>query len=399
MAQQQVARIQFEGLQKTKTTYLAQFVETAIGENIDSVKLEMDRQRLTNLEVLANATVTVDGTEEGAIVTFKCQEVSTLLPLFNFGGVEDNLWFLLGMSEANLFGKGHKFTAFYQYYDRSSVFTSLRLDRIRQSNWGLLLNFVKWGTEEPLFFDDGTAFYDYDNFTYGAGALYYFNFLSTLEMSTAYFTEEYNRVDDAPIEGAPDREMTHKQLFKVIHYLQKVNYHYFYLDGVSNTLNAETVVSYDGDPLFGIVFDDFRWFRRLGMRGNLANRWRFGIASNHDTPFAPFVLDSYVNIRGVGNRVDRGSAMFIMNNEYRHAVVDWNKVAAQVVAFSDFGTWRSPGGTLAEMVDPDSFEWFAGGGIRLIHKEIFNAILRIDYGIDVFYPRRNGFVIGVGQYF
>ena len=70
-----------------------------------------------------------------------------------------------------------------------------------------------------------------------------------------------------------------------------------------------------------------------------------------------------------------------------------------MVAFSDFGTWRSPGGTLAEMVDPDSFEWFAGGGIRLIHKEIFNAILRIDYGVDVFYPRRNGFVIGVGQYF
>ncbi|MEM9325775.1 MAG: POTRA domain-containing protein [Bacteroidota bacterium] len=396
---QEIRGIRFEGLKKTKVDYLAQFVKSKPGIRLDSTLLEQDRQRLANLEMLANATFEVATSDGKAEVTFMCTEVATLLPLFNFGGVEGNVWFLLGMSEANLRGEGHKFFGFYQYYDRSSVSTSLFLDRLNRSNWGLLLNFVKWGTTEPLFFDDGTATFDYDNFTYGAGAVYHFSFLSNLELSTAYFTEEYNRVDNAPIEGAPDRAKTRKQLYKVIHRLNKLNYHYYYLKGFSHTLNVEMVSSWDGDPGFQIVFNDFRVFHRTQNRGNIANRVRAGISTNRDNPFAPFVLDSYVNIRGVGNRVDRGTAMFIMNNEYRQTVYDRNWLAAQVVGFSDFGTWRSPGGDFSELVDRDSFEWFVGGGIRLIHKKIFNAIARIDYGVDMKQPRRNGFVIGVGQYF
>ena len=391
--------IVFEGLQKTRLGYIEQFVQSRVGDEADSLQLEFDRQRLANLEMMANAELAVEQSAGGVTVTFTVQEVRTLLPLFNFGGVEDNIWFLLGMSEANVFGQGHKFFAFYQYYDRSSVSISLFLDRMRGTRWGLLLNFVKWGTEEPLFFDGGTAFYDYDNFNYGAGTVYHFNFLSNIELSTAYFSEEYNRIDEAPIEGAPIRAKTHKQLFKVIHRLNKLNYHFFYIRGIQHTINAESVLSYDGDPAFYIAFNDFRVFHRVGDRGNAANRIRLGIASNQDSPFAPFVLDSYVNIRGVGNRVDRGSAMAIMNNEFRHTVIERPRVAAQVVGFSDFGTWRSPGGELSELVDPDNFEWFAGGGVRLIHKEIFNAIFRIDYGFDVLTPRRSGFVIGIGQYF
>ena len=65
-----------------------------------------------------------------------------------------------------------------------------------------------------------------------------------------------------------------------------------------------------------------RSFKRFGEKGNLAMRLRLAISTNNDTPFAPFVVDSHVNLRGVGNRIDRGTAQVVFNSEYRHTVHD-----------------------------------------------------------------------------
>ena len=60
-------------------------------------------------------------------------------------------------------------------------------------------------------------------------------------------------------------------------------------------------------PDFVIGFNDFSYFARVGERGNWANRLRLGLSSNMDTPFAPFAVDNNLNIRGVGNTIDRGT--------------------------------------------------------------------------------------------
>ncbi len=391
--------IQFEGLKKTRGTYLVQFIESKVGSSVDSVRLEGDRQRLANLEMFSDAKYDLAVGESGWIVRFILFERQTIIPLFNFGGVRDNFWFQFGVAEANLFGRGNKLSLYYQYYDRSSISTYLVLDRIRGSRWGWILNLVRWGTIEPLFFSDGTGLYQYTNNNLGTGLLYHFDFISKVELSTALFTEEYVREDDFPIAEAPQRARTTKQLIKVIFSVDKLNYYYFQLAGVSNTLNTEAVYSYDGDPDFYIVFDEFRLFHRFSQQVNNALRFRAGISSNDVGPFAPFVLDSYLNIRGVGNRVDRGTAMFIVNEELRLTVFDRANLAAQTVGFADFGTWRNPGGTLSDLSKARNFEWYAGGGVRLIHKKYHNAILRIDYAIDVQTPANQGFVIGLGQYF
>lgn len=398
-AQVYISNIEISGINKTKPQYLTQFIDLRPGDVLDSGRLEENRQRLVNLEILSDVRFEIDQNGSDATVTFNCSEVKTLLPLFNFGGVRENFWFLIGATEVNLGGRGNKLLGYYQYYDRSSVVSTLTLDRIRRSKWGLQFNYVKWSTVEPLFFEAGTATYDYDNFTYGIGALYHTDFKNTIEFNTSYFSEEYNRVDENFVEGAPQRAKTHKQLFKLIYRSNHLNYHFWYVSGISNTTNMEAVVSYDGDPDFHIVFHDFQAFWLQGRRGNFANRIRLGASTNRRSPFAPFVLDSYVNIRGVGNRVDRGTAMIIINNEYRHTLFEWNKIASQGVLFSDWGTWRGPGGQLDDLTDSDNFQWFAGGGLRLIHKEIYNAVLRIDYGINLLYRSSSGFVIGVGQYF
>ena len=124
-----------------------------------------------------------------------------------------------------------------------------------------------------------------------------------------------------------------------------------------------------------------------------------GLSSNHESPFAPFVLDSYLNIRGIGNRVDRGTGALILNMEYRHSLLEKERIAIQGVVFSDTGSWRNPGGNLDDFSNPDNFVLFAGGGLRFIHKKIYNAILRVDYGFNLQERQVNGFVLGVGQYF
>ena len=42
---------------------------------------------------------------------------------------------------------------------------------------------------------------------------------------------------------------------------------------------------------------------------------------------------------------------------------------------------------------------FTGLGVRFIHKTIFNAILRLDYGFNVQDFNHHGLVFGIGQYF
>ncbi|MFT4833387.1 MAG: outer membrane protein insertion porin family, partial [Flavobacteriaceae bacterium] len=187
-------------------------------------------------------------------------------------------------------------------------------------------------------------------------------------------------------------------LVKVMVEHDRSNWFYYFRDGWQHQLHAQTVYTVD-EPSFYIAFNDLKYYERVGQRGNFASRLRMGLSSNQESPFAPFVLDSYLNIRGVGNRVDRGTGSVVLNLEYRHTFLESKKIALQAVAFSDLGTWRNPGGSLNDFAEVENIQSFAGFGVRAIHKEIFNAILRLDYGVDLQDLSRSGFVVGIGQYF
>lgn len=398
---QTIESVSFKGLKKTDHSFLEKFLNFEIGDQLDSSLVETTRQNLANLEVLYDAQFDIKETKGGVEIIFDCQELFSLLPILNFGGIDDNLWFQAGFVESNLMGKGHKLIAYYQYYDRHSfvVYSSFR--RIFNTNWDVNINLVKWSTLEPLFFSEGLTYYNYDNYTGGLTATKNFSFNSKLEFGGALFQERYNKAINqiSEITPGPESETRNKILIKAIYDINHINYHFFYQDGFSNTTNAESVASLDGDPLFSIVFNDVKYFKRVKNRGNLAFRFRAGLSTNEESPFAPFVLDSYINIRGVGNRVDRGTGMIVLNSEYRHAFIDRNIWAAQGVLYADTGTWRLPGGTMNDFVQPENMELFAGVGLRLIYKKAFNSILRIDYGVDIQNVRSQGYVLGIGQYF
>jgi hypothetical protein len=157
----------------------------------------------------------------------------------------------------------------------------------------------------------------------------------------------------------------------------------------------------DNDLLrnFFIGRNDFEYFKRVGSKGNWANRLRLAYATNDTTPFAPFALDNQLNIRGVGNVVDRGTASVVLNTEYRYTLYDKKWFAMQGNAFIDAGTWQDPGGVLGDLIEGENATLYYGFGIRFIHKRIFNAVFRVDYGFGVGKKANNGIVFGIGQYF
>lgn len=401
-AQLSIKNIDFEGLKKTKPDYLNRFIDSNVNGFLDLETLKKDLQRIKNLNSVAAGSFEVDTIGTQVNIRFQLKEAFTFFPILNFGGIQGNFWYQIGFTDDNWMGRGQKLTAFYQNNDRRDNFNIYyKIPHFKRSRWGASFSLMKWASIEPLYFNDATVFYDYDNLSFGLSALYEIKRNNIVEFGLTYFTENYakNVRHDATITPGPNALEQPKSLVKLNHYKTAIDYHYFYLSGFDNVAILQGVYSFLDNTQFIIFQNDIRYFKRIAKKGNFGTRFRLGIATNVETPFAPFVLDSYVNIRGSGNRIERGTAALVLNLEYRHTIFEQSKYAGQLVAFSDTGSWRNPGGKLKDLFQADGIQQFVGGGIRLIHKLAFNAILRVDYAVNVTDFDQRGVVIGLGQYF
>lgn len=402
VAQKKIANIEFEGLKRTKSSYLEQFLLSREYQPADIANIEQDVQRLKNISSIGNATYRLDTIGDQINLTYQVNELKTLLPIINFGGIEGNVWFQVGFTDINWQGKGHFFNAAYQNNDRRHSWNIYhKIPRINASQWGYSASLARWASREPLYFEEGTVNYDYDNTGIGVTGIRHFGFRRNVEFGGTYFVEKYRRSTIQFLENppGPDELTQPKVLLKTAYREDFLNYHLFYLKGYSWQTLLQHVYNTLDKTWFNSLQFQGRHFARLGHKGNLATRLRLAIASNNETPFAPFVVDSHVNLRGVGNRIDRGTAQLILNIEYRHTLLEREKWGAQVVGFSDLGTWRNPGGELSDIFNTDHFRHFLGGGFRLIYQKVYGAVFRIDYGIDVYNTNQRGLVIGLGQYF
>jgi len=397
-----IQSISFEGAKRNKLSYLNHIAGLNTEENLSREEIELGLQRLKNIASIAEAYYQIDTLKEGLQLNYTIKERQTLLPILNFGGVEGNLWLRAGVIDNNWQGKGHDLLAYYQNTDRRhSGHFFYRNPNVKNSQWGYTFVINKWASLEPVFFDEGTVNYLYDNNGFGFTILRHIDRRRRIEIGSTFFVESYRQADDqflenppGPVEFAPK-----KWLLKLIYNKDFLNYDFFYLTGHDWHLLYQDVFNTYDQTWFKSLRLQSRFFIRPAHKLNLAGRVRLAISTNEDTPFAPFVLDSFVNIRGVGNRIDRGTAQAIFNLEGRYSIFHKQKWASQAVIFSDLGTWRKPGGSFRELVMRKSFRHFVGAGIRLIYPKVYNAIFRIDYGIDIYDANQRGFVIGLGQYF
>lgn len=397
-----VAEIKLEGLKKTKPAALEKLLESKVGMFLDSVLLEKDMTRLKRLPSVSHAYYTVDSLEDKTYnLTFTIEENFTIIPFANlFSSANDDFAFRIGLQEFNFLGSNITLGGFYQLDVFNSYGFSIRAPYLFSNRLGLAFNYNDFTTQEPVFFSDATADYRYSNTGFEVLGMYEFNFKNRMELGFSLFTEDYQYLDGATRPNVPLALNVDKHLFKLIYDYDNITYFYHYLDGFRSNLNFQYVGSSDiALPEFLIGFNDFMYYKRVGANGNWANRLRLGLASNVNSPFAPFTVDNNLNIRGVGNTIDRGTGAIVLNTEYRHTLIDKDWFVLQGNVFIDGGTWRNPGGDFGDFMDSQNLRVYPGVGLRFIHKRIFNAIFRIDYGYGITKDSANGIVFGIGQYF
>jgi len=402
-SEQWISEIRFEGLTRTKASYLQQFIQSQEGSLYQASLVEEDIQSLINVESIGAAKYRIEqAPPDQIILVFELTEVKTLLPIINFGGIKGNFWYQLGFSDNNWNGKGRNIQVYYQSNDkRHNGQLFYREPFIKGGPWGFTASLFKYSSIEPLFFSEGTVHYDYDNYSFGTSLIRHFGLRRNLEAGGTFFIENYKQSADQLLENPPGPKALKqpKILSKLLYREDHRDYDFFYLKGNDWVAQLQNVYNLDDQSWFVSFISEYRHFWRLGRRVNFALRGRLGFSTNTFSPFAPFVADSYVNLRGVGNRIDRGTAQVVINFEYRQTLFDHRQWAAQAVLFSDLGSWRNPGGSLGDLFDSDQFREFAGGGFRLIYKRVYGAVLRIDYGLDIFNRSQRGLVLGFGQYF
>jgi hypothetical protein len=399
--QGKIEKIDFVGLKKTKESFLKKIVLSREQEVLDSIKLDSDVTLMNRLNGVSKSTFLVSKLENGNFnVTYTIIENFSLIPSLQIWTNNEVAAYRLGIYEYNLLGRNITLGGFYQYNNFSSFGVNLSAPQLFSAKWGMDFNLQRISTFEPLFFNGGKANYQYINTALEVLGSYQFDFKNRVKLGINLFEEKYIYKDGLTAPEIPQNLDQDKVLFKSQYIYDDLDYNFYKVKGFKSVFFGQYVFNSSAyQNNFLIAWNDFLYYKHIGSRGNWATRLRFGLSSNDDSPFAPFSLDNNLNLRGVGNIVDRGTGTLVLNTEYRHTIYEKKWFVLQSNVFVDTGSWRKPGGELTDFFESKNLRMFPGVGLRFIHKTIFNAVLRIDYGWGINENGTKGLVFGVGQYF
>lgn len=397
-----IVDVKVQGNKRLKSSFVRLISDAKGGNVLDSTVLEQDIIRLKRLPAVSHAYYQVFHSNDNQYnVFYNIEENFTINPQLNiYTTNNDEFAYRAGLYEFNALGSNIAFGGFYQRDIFDSFGINLRAPFVFNNKIGIALNFQSLTTQEPVFLEEGIADYKYNNTSFEILGLYAFNFQHRAETGVTIFTEDYKYLFGATNDAVPQELVVDKLLFKGVYEYDTLDYYYQYTNGFKSTFNLQYVIaSNETLPDFLIWWNDFQYFLRVGEKGNWASRLRLGLATNADSPFAPFSVDNNLNVRGVGNTIDRGTGVIVLNTEYRYTLLDKPWFVVQGNAFVDAGSWRNPGGDLGDFGDDQNLRVYPGLGLRFIHKKIFNATFRVDYGYGITPSATSGFVFGIGQYF
>ncbi len=398
-----VSSIQTEGNNKTKTSFIQKIIRVKAGDVLDSSKVETDVTRLIRLPSIGHAYFKVKklNSSDSCTLTYYVQENFTIIPYLNvYTSTGGEFAFRAGLQEFNFTGRNITIGGFYQRDIFNSYGAGIKAPYLFSKNLGLEINYQNLSTQEPVYIETDVADYQYTNKSIQLKGLWEINFHHKITLGGSYFTEDYQYLFGKTSNNVPTELKTKKNLFLLEYTYQDIKYYFQYLSGFKSQLTIQNVHSTNTDlPPFIVAFNDFTYYKRIRKKGLWASRLRAGISTNTNSPFAPFSIDNNINIRGVGNKIDRGTAALVFNTEYRHTLYDKKGVIVQSNVFIDSGTWRNPGGTFNDFSASKNIKVSPGLGLRFIHSKIFNAVFRIDYGVGITKDTAHGLVFGVGQYF
>ncbi len=399
-----IYKVDFEGNKRTKTAFLKRLAFVKEESILDSTKIASDIRRLKLLASIANVEYKLEPLGEGKHhLTYIVEENFAIIPGLNISTDNNGEFaFRTSVFDFNFLGRNQIIGGFYSrdVFDSYGVFWEA--PNLFTRKLGIGVNYQNLVSQEPVFFDNDVN-YKFANKTFEIKLQYEPNFHNRLELGLNIGSEDYNFLEGNLPAGIPTQLNASKVAVIGEYEYNNIDIFYQYQNGFRSILTYRLVAGNSGEnnllKNFFIGRNDFEYFKRIGDKGNWANRLRLAYASNDNSPFAPFAVDNQLNIRGAGNTIDRGTAAIVLNTEYRHTLYEKDWFVLQSNVFIDTGSWRSPGGNLNELFDGSTVKFYPGLGIRFIHKRIFNAVFRLDYGYGIGNDATNGIVFGIGQYF
>ena len=401
-----ISKININGNKRTKTAFIKKLAFVKVNSVLDSTRLASDMRRLKLLPAIANATFTTQKNSSGNYeLTYNIEENFAIIPGLNIATDNNGEFaFRTSVFDFNFLGRNQLIGGYYGRNVFDSFGAFWEAPNLFTRKFGFGLNYQDITLQEPVFFDNNQDVnYRFNTKAFQFSFMFEPNFRNRFELGLNISKEDYSFLEGDLPDGIPSQLGANKVAIIGEYEHNKINIFYQYTEGYRSlfTYRITTGSTGQNDLLTNsfIGRNDFEYFKRVGSKGNWANRVRLAFATNDTTPFAPFAVDNQLNIRGVGNTTDRGTAAVVINSEYRHTVYEKGWFVIQSNAFIDAGTWRNPGGDLGELVDGSTVRFYPGLGIRFIHKKIFNAVFRLDYGVGVGDGATNGIVFGIGQYF
>ncbi len=399
---QTIHNIAFEGNHKTKTKVLNKLIRSKNGKILDSIVLKNDAVLLSRLPSFSKVSYQVKKENDNDNITYVVEETNTLIPSVNFWTTTNQQFtYQIGLTEFNFLGENKQLGGFYRnngFHSFSLIYTN----PLWFGNFtGASVILQSLTSLEPLYFNGNQAKYEYTNSSVEFSLFHNITASHKALVGLNFFREDYQHKEGFKSDEIPLSFAENKLLVKGGFDYNHLNFEYQYVDGIRSNFNVQYVLPVAKEQReFYILWNDFFYYKRIQKQGNLATRVRLGIASNNDNPFAPFPLDNNVNIRGVGNVIDRGTAVAVANIEYRYTILDKSWFTLQTNTFIDMGNWRTAGGDFKQLLEKDELRLHPGVGLRFINKKIYNAVFRLDYGASIVKRKsEKGIVFGIGQYF
>lgn len=301
----------------------------------------------------------------------------------------------------NWLGRGNQFTMVFQQYGRLSFNANQTIYSLKQSKFGLFNDVKVVRTLEPVIIATESVDYHYNLTSLENVFMYSPNFRTRFFIGGGYLKETYQSANDGPY----PRAQLNKGLFKIGFEGNYRTYHFEELEGHYHRVFYEKVQTGGYSEIFQKCEFENKGFLMLG-RSNFAIRNLLGISNAGDTPFAPFILDNFTNVRGVGFKVARSKGHWTINYEYRYTFYRnrncgniWCN-SLQAVTFCDQSYWLFHGNSHSSMFNKENTKLFGGIGIRWTFHRFNGAALRFDYSWDLMGPEAKGIpLFGIRQYF
>lgn len=393
-------KIEFEENYRTKSSWLRSVLDMQVVDTANN----KDIQRLSNSGLFQSILRRYEGDK----IVYTMTEKKYFVPIVYTGGLNGRPpKVIVGGSYYNLFGRAVQLTGYYQYFQGSTVELNLNAWRLFKGRHGPYIFVKNANTREPLYFLDEAYDYDYKLGGVETGYSYLINPSWQLGGGVLIFREDYRAHTDVSEVALPNDFRTDKWSAKLFSSYNTLTNYFHHIDGWRIYGGVEYTTNLDRIDLMSDQFTrvslDIRYFEMTGKKDklNLAARLSSGLANFNGSPFAAFVKDDLINIRGVGDRIARGSSEITLNLEARQDIFSKGQLFGQGVLFLDYNNilpsdyWaRDLGRSFGYYSD-----YRVGLGLRLGTYYFFNSVLRLDAAFDPRTGNFEGLVLGVGQFF